>query len=494
VNCRFDDDLARRRGDDLLLIVDSGTVGHFVLRVLWGAAHGHVRVRDADVHQEDDGKPVRASPQGALVTRGSPTSWFLTPALAGLIIVEAIREGGFWKPDALVVAVVASILIVGQLARGVQDRRSGAVVVSFSLLALWWFLRALSAGPVSSFLPLGASILGFVGAFVTVRRLTPSHKAAAGLFVASLGAVGASTGFVGLIWRWYPMAMPAQHLWRLSTTLTYADAAGVFLAMSLLVALAGGPRPWMARVAVCLCVGGLIATQSRGAFLAFACGCVLVPWRQYVLFIAPLLSGLALGVVAVATSPSPGAAPVLGGALVAALGVSLARLPVMGRWKWRRREVALVVVVALGALIGTGLLLHAEIALRALAPSDQDRAAEWSAAFHQFVSSPWIGVGPDHLLHFHAVDGTLASFAHNEYLQVAADGGLVGAALLALAVVALARAVRRVDVLTSCAVGALVCLAIAGLVDFDWHLSFLGLLGGWVAGLAARASPDPEAI
>jgi O-antigen ligase len=439
-------------------------------------------------------KQGRLSRRDGFTTRAIPISLFLALTLAGLIIVEAIREGGFWKPDALVVTVVALILLAVQLAHRDQDRRSSAVVVSLSLLALWWLVRGLTAGEASSFLPLGASILGFAGAFVTIRSLTPSQKEVAGFFVAGLGAMGALVGFAGLIWRWYPMAMPAQRLWRLSTTLTYADAAGVFLAMCLLVALAGGPRRWMARVAVCLCVGGLIATQSRGALLAFACACALVPWRQYVLFLAPLLAGIALGVVAVATSPSTGAVPVLAVALVAALGVSLARVPSMSHLNWRRREVVLVVVVALGALIGTGLLLHAEIALRALAPSDQDRAAEWSAAFHQFVSAPFFGVGPDHLLHFHAVDGTVASFAHNEYLQVAADSGLVGVALLALAVTALFRAVRRVDVLTSCAVGALVCLAVAGVVDFDWHLSFLGLLGGWVAGLAMRPSPDANAI
>jgi hypothetical protein len=410
------------------------------------------------------------------------------------MVVEAIREGGFWKPDALMVTVVALICLIVQLSQLAQDRWSWAVVASFSLLALWWFVRAVTAGPVSGFLPLGASFLGFAGAFVTVRTLTPSQKEAAGLFVAGLGAAGALVGFAGLIWRWYPMAMPAQHLWRLSTTLTYADAAGVLLAMSLLLALAGGPRPWMARVAVCLCVGGLIATQSRGALLAFACACALVPWRQYVLFLAPLIAGIVLGVVAVATSPSTSAVPVLAVVLIVAVAISLAPVPSMGQFNWRRREVVIVVVVALAALMATGLLLHSEIALRALAPSDQDRAAEWSAAFHQFVSSPFIGVGPDHLLHFHAVDGTVASFAHNEYLQIAADSGLVGVALLALPVTSLFGVVRRVDTLTSCAVGALVCLGVAGAFDFDWHLSFLGLLGGWVAGLAMRALPVADAI
>jgi hypothetical protein len=84
------------------------------------------------------------------------------------------------------------------------------------------------------------------------------------------------------------------------------------------------------------------------------------------------------------------------------------------------------------------------------------------------------------------VDGTYAHFAHNEYLQVAADAGLIGLALLVLAGLSLVRAVRRVDLVTSCATAALVCWAVGGAFDFDWHLPFVGLLGGWVAGLATR--------
>lgn len=368
------------------------------------------------------------------------------------------------------------------------------VVASFGVLAAWWFVRAATVGPVSSFLPLGASILGFIAAFLTVRTLTPSQKELAGLYVAVLGAAGAFVGFAGLTWRWYPMAMPAQHLWRLSTTLTYADAAGVFLAMGLLMALAVGPRPWMARVAVTLCAGGLIATQSRGALVAFVCGCALVPWRQYVVFLVPLFAGTVLGVVAVATSPLQSADPWLGAAVVAIVAVSLVWVPSTLSTTLARREVVVVAVAALAALIATGLILHSEIGLRALAPSNGDRVVEWSAAIHQFESAPFLGVGPDQLLHFHAVDGNLAHFAHNEYLQIAADGGLVGAALLALAIIGLLRVVRRVDTLSSCAVGALVCLAVAGAVDFDWHLSFLGLLGGWVAGLTVTEIPVVQKV
>jgi hypothetical protein len=130
--------------------------------------------------------------------------------------------------------------------------------------------------------------------------------------------------------------------------------------------------------------------------------------------------------------------------------------------------------------------VHHEIGLRAFAPSDGDRSVEWAAAWHQWAGAPYFGVGPDRLLFFHAADGTYAHFAHNEFLQVAADTGVIGLALLAACVLAVMRVARRFDVLSSCASAALGCLLVGGVFDFDWHLAFIGGLGGWCAGLAAK--------
>jgi len=420
--------------------------------------------------------------------RAAPSTWVLASVLAGLTIVEGVREGGFWPTDAFVVAIAATVLLVLQVAVDRPDRRGWAVVGSLLVLDVWWLARAVTAGPVQTFLPLGASILGFAATFAVAGRLERRGREVASQAIAALGAVGALVGFAGLIWRWFPMAMPAQGLWRLSTTLTYSDAAGLVLAVCLLVGLASGPRPWMARVAVCLCAGGLLATQSRGAYVAFVAGCALVPLRQYRLFLVPLAAGVALGVVSIMTSPSSHAVPWLAAVIVVAVAVAIAWVPSTEILRSRRaKQVVLGCVVVVG-LIGSAVVLHHAIGLRALSPSDGDRAVEWSAAAHQFASSPLVGVGPDRLLQFHAVDGTYAHFAHNEYLQVAADTGLIGLALLALVGVSLVRAVRRVDILTSCAAAGLVCLAVGGAFDFDWHLPFVGLLGGWVAGLATRRS------
>jgi hypothetical protein len=339
---------------------------------------------------------------------------------------------------------------------------------------------------LSDFLPLGASMLAFATAFATTRLLRAQTRQAAALGVACLGAAGAAVGFLGLTFRWFPMAMPAQGLWRLATTLTYSDAAGLVLAVCLLVALGADLQPRLVRIAVCLCAGGFLATQSRGAYVAFACGCVLVPWRRYVRFAVPLVAGVGLGVAAVASSPDAGRVPWLAVLVVVAVSVSAAAWKPVPRVLASHGVRAVAVVVLLCVLTAAALLVHHEIGLRAFAPSDQDRSVEWTAALHQWASAPYFGVGPDRLLVFQSADGTYAHFAHNEYLQIGADAGAVGLALLLACGVAVSRVVRRFDVLSSCACAALVCWAVAGVFDFDWHLSFVGALGGWCAGLATQ--------
>jgi O-Antigen ligase len=409
----------------------------------------------------------------------------LAVLLYGLALVEGLREGGFWPRDALAVALVSLVLLAAATVAAPRDRPGLLVTGSLLLFALWWLLRAGTAGSSATFLPLGASTLAFAAAFAVVRPLSGRAREPAALAVACLGAAGSAVGFAGLAWRWFPMAMPSQGLWRLSTTLTYADAAGLALAVCLLVALGTNAQPWLGRASVCLCTAGLLATQSRGALFALLCACAVVPWRRYVRFLVPLLCGAFLGAAAIASSPHRAPVPWLGLLAVAAVAVAAWYRGEVPAWRPTRRAGLAAAVAVLGGIAVAVLLLHHEVGLRALAPSDQDRAVEWSTAFHQWASAPLFGVGPDRPLVFHASDGSLAHFVHNEYLQIAADAGMAGLALLGLSALAIVRTIRRIDVLTSCAVAASVCWAVAGGLDFDWHLPAVGLLGGWCAGLAA---------
>jgi hypothetical protein len=410
--------------------------------------------------------------------------------LPGLVLVLAavagLRDGGFWHAEALAIALIAGLLLVTALVAAPPDRRTAFVIASLGLLALWWYVRSVTAGSGTDFLPLGASIIAFAAAFAAVRPLVGRAREEAALAMAVLGAVGALAGFAGLIWRWFPLAMPAQGLWRLSSSLTYADAAGLVFGVCLLLALGCARAPTVVRVVVCLNFASLLATQSRGAVLAVACGCLLVPARRYREFAVPLVAGLALGIAAIASSPGSDPAPWL--ALVLVLGVALAAASPPGNLpRWPTTHIRTFVCVAgIGAAFAGALLVHHEIGLRVLAPSDQDRSAEWWSGLHQWFSVPFIGVGSDRLLELHASDGSSAHFVHNEYLQVAADAGLVGIGLLGMVAASLARALRRTGPLSSCAVAAVVCWAVGGAFDFSWHLPVVGLVGGWCAGLAVQ--------
>jgi O-Antigen ligase len=431
----------------------------------------------------DQGRPTALAVQW---TAPDTRQWVLAALLFGVLVVTGFREGGFWPGAAAVVAVASIGVLLAAAVMVPPDRRGVLVVGTILLLAAWWSIRAVTAGSPESFLPLGASMLAFAAAFAVTRGLSGRPRQLAALGVACLGAVIALLGFAGLVWRWFPLAMPAQGLWRLSSTLTYSDAAGLVLGMCLLVALGLDLWPPLVRVAVCLSAAGLLATQSRGAYVAVACACLLVPWRRYVRFQVPLAAGTALGVAAIFASAAAGPVPWLGALLVVAVLVSALAAREGEPFRGGTGTRVLVGAVVACAVAATLALLHHEVGLRALAPSDRDRSVEWSTALHQWRSAPIVGVGPDRLLHFHASDGTLAHFVHNEYLQVAADAGLVGLALLSLCALAVVRAVRRHDLLASCAVAALACWAVAGAFDFDWHLSVVGLLGGWCCGLAAR--------
>ncbi len=432
--------------------------------------------------QEADG------PIAAVIGPGfeSPTrEWVVAALLFGLMLVEGFREGGFWPGDAFVAVVASIVFLPAALIANPPDRRSAAVIASLLVLATWWLVRAATAGPVAAFLPLGASFVAFAAAFAAVRPLRGRAREVAALGVACLGATGAVVGFAGLVWRWYPMAMPAQGLWRLSSTLTYSDAAGLVLGVCLLLALGSDVYPWVTRVAMCLCAAGLLATQSRGAYVAFACAAAIVPWRRFLQFLVPLVSGAALGIAAIATSSDVGHVPWLGAvfAVAAAVAAVVRWDPLSVGFGLRARMAVGLALTACAA--GVAALLRHELAVRAFAPSDQDRSVEWSAALHQWSGAPVLGVGPDRLLVFQAADGTYAHFVHNEYLQIAADCGIVGVVLLVVAAIAVIRVARRVDVLSSCATSGLLCCAVVGVLDFDWHLTFVGFLGGWCLGLAS---------
>jgi len=395
-----------------------------------------------------------------------------------------VRQGAFYRPDSLVVFVVAVGLTLVCL-RG-ADRQRRVVEAALGACGAWWLVAAVIHGRTASFLPLGASMVGFLASFLVVQRLDAERREGAGEVLATIGAVAAAVGLAASAMRWYPLSMPSQNLWRLATTLTYADAAGLLLGVSLLIGVGLDIRRPLVRLDVSLCAAGLVATQSRGAVAALLIGAALVPWGAIRSARWPLVGGLAAGLLVVGTSAGNTRQPAVGvavGALIVAGAIarpSAARLVRPGLTR-----VLLVAGATLALAAVVVIALHTPVERRVELASTSDRVAEWHAAFDQWQSSIWTGVGPDVVLHVHAKEGSYAYFAHDEYLQIAAGAGLVGELLLLAAAASIIAVVRRRDVLSSCAAGALVAFAVAAAFDFDWHLAALGLIGGWAAGLAA---------
>jgi hypothetical protein len=425
--------------------------------------------------------------------RRATTAATIAAVVVGLTVEGVVRKGAFHNTDALVVAVASAGLIVARVVVGIE-RRNLAVLVPLLALTLWWLASAARHGAPESFLPLGASMLGFGAGFLATASLDAAHRKAAAAAMLGIGAVSAGAGLVAEAFRLFPVAARAQDLWRLSTTLTYANAAGLLLAMALLFGLGLDQRNGWVRLAIFLCVAGLVTTQSRGAVLACLLAATLVPWSQLRSGWISLVVGILVGLVAVATSSGNGARPAV--VIAAAVGCIVVVLPGLSSWRrlsWHQMVTvqAVLLLVTVAALVFTSLAAaqHGHLSRRL----DQDRTPEWRAAVDQWQSSPALGVGPDKPLVLDPLTDTTTDYAHDEYLQVLAGGGLVGAALLVAVGVGLASLSRRHDVISSCAVAALVAFAVAGALDYDWHLPALGLVGGWAAGLVA-AFPSRETV
>ena len=102
---------------------------------------------------------------------------------------------------------------------------------------------------------------------------------------------------------------------------------------------------------------------------------------------------------------------------------------------------------------------------------------------------PVIGGGPEkNLVLTHG--GSFAYFAHNEYLQIAAGGGLVALALLGLIAVAISRVADRHTWQAEAATAALLVFAVGGIFDFTWHAPALGIVAGWIAALSFRGENE----
>ena len=468
--------------------------------------HGRIRLPaelDAAVGGVDQG---RAS--------GVPRALTTGPLLVAAIAAATLMQGGFLARGQVAVAallagaVVASLPISRRAVAGLE-----LTFVSGGLLAGWGVVRSAIAGSAVSATREALLLVALGAVLLLCRRLDHAGRRVVLVGLLGIAVVVALIGWMAVAWHVRPFAIPSAGLWRATSTLTYANAAAAVLAPLALVAaalLSMRPRSVPLGVTLMVLLLGAAVTLSRAGVFALVVGiAVLVAFRGWVVLVSMVapLAGASVAFLAVLPSmPAfPPARPALAVAgLAAGVGlVALLLVYVRGRVMW-------VVGVAAAALLVVGAvafskpeahLWHHRVNLHS--PSRSNAASE---VLHIFKAHPAAGVGIGNVL----ITRTDASgrlhvqrYVHDEYLQTLAEDGIIGAALLATVLGALARllwlsrpgdAAKRV--LWAGVVAACAAAAVHAGFDFVWHVPAIPLilmaLMGIVVKPASNGSPVTE--
>ncbi|MGF1653848.1 MAG: O-antigen ligase family protein [Actinomycetales bacterium] len=456
--------------------------------------------------------------------------WWHAAVLPAAIVVPlagGVAVFGGFRPAAVQFAVLvagaAAVALPSVVAR--VRRTSSEVVVAAAAAAVLgscFAVRGVVAGNPWSGLPglgLGLAVSFFV---VTVHLVPPVGRRRVETGLLWVGAVAALTGWAGVLWRLWPLAVADQGLWRASGPLGYPNALAALVVPLALVAAgrllaAGRAGQAPARtdaVLLTLLVMGALGSLSRGGAFAAVVGVVLLlaiarPWDGLVVLSVPLAAGCLAGLAVVPSLSEYGQASPL--VAVAGLATAVALAASVGAVAARASRSAAIAVAGAGLAVAAGLvaavpgaaaLLGSVVATRGSLSSSW-RVDQHRAAWEVVASRPLTGAGPGAVpLEWTTADGTVlrARYVHDEYVQVLAEVGAVGGVLLVAVLAALAAvAIRGIRGARTAADGATAAAAVAGAgaafavhsaFDFLWHLPALPLV---VVTLLACHSRPPKA-
>jgi hypothetical protein len=444
--------------------------------------------------------PSQHRQQAPQATAGLPVSGLL---LIVALAAAVVGQGAYYAAGQRLVAgvLLAAVMAALWTHRWSMADLQPAVVVACAALAAWTAISATVAGDLAAAGPTIAVLAGLTGVLLVGRRLGRSERDAVAAAIVAIGAVAALSGWGGVAWHLRPWAIADQGLWRAATTLTYANAAAGLLGPLALVAVARlvtQPRSPLAAGAACLLLVGVGATLSRGGALALLAGAVVLGWLLGPRPVLQAAVGPAAGAVIALAGLVPSipasqpARPILA---VGALAVGLATAAGLPYLSARARVgvLASIVAVAVVVLLQAGPLAAPVQAISPrLSVASADRAGAAGAALRLTAEHPLTGVGPGRIaLVWTTSDGrTLISrYAHNEYLQLLVQLGVVGFLLLLVLLAAITRTVWQGRAaapspqLWAGVAAGLVALAVHSGLDFLWHIPAIPLLGALLISL-----------
>jgi tetratricopeptide (TPR) repeat protein len=451
-------------------------------------------------------------------------------AAAGMAALAA-ADGGYFPPSWGWTAVVGLWVAAAWLLLGRVELRGGALGTLFlggvAGLAAWTWLSLLWTDNAVQTMLEGFRMLAYLGVaaallLVVRRETTPA------LLRGVLAAVTVVATY-GLATRLFPDRLGSYDpvsTYRLSEPVGYWNGLGVFAAIGALLALGIVARD---RSVVARCLAGasftllsstLYFTFSRGGWIALGLGFLaafaLDP-RRLQLAVAALVVGIPSGLAvwigstseALTVQDSPLSSAVSQGEEVALFVVLLAAVSAAaagGLWVAERRVspdrgvrvafAAALSLAAVAALIGLFARFGGPVALvedaydsfsspppsaagdlqeRLFSFSGSYRTELWDEAWDDYRANPVLGSGPGTYVQYwnlHRPIPHIVRDAHNLYLEMLAELGPLGLALLLVALGApvVAAFGARGDPLTVGAFGAYVAYLVHAAVDWDWEL------------------------
>lgn len=327
--------------------------------------------------------------------------------------------------------------------------------------------------------PLAGLVVAATATDVTRKILLDGVRLAA--------VVIAASAWIGSAFRLEPWALVAGGLWRGASTLTYANATATFLAMVLPILLRPAQENrFRDRATVFAVLVGLMATLSRGAAVALVITFVYLlrqPSQRAILrdYTSVALGAVLSGVGLIAVMPADASRRPWIAVVALAAGAAVPAVRLRGR---RLLSVAAIGLAGVAAVALTTSAAGSVVNTR-LSTGSEDRIDEWRESVRLVRDNPVFGVGPGQYVLIYEKDDQqhLAKYAHNEYLQIAAELGAVGlaAAVAGLGLIWVSK--RRNDPSLD---AALISLAVSGFFDFSWHFPLILVTAGVVAGLRMR--------
>ena len=465
----------------------------------------------------------------------------------GLALI-AFASGGYFPTAWAWGALVSLVVIAALLVLGTAVLPSGLGLVSLGALAgfgVWTWLALLWSEDVAATALEGQRTLLYVSAFaallLVVRRAT-----AALVLSATFTAIFLAAGY-GLLTRLFPERLGVYDpvaAYRLEEPLTYWNALGVFAVMGALLGLGFSIRAQslLARAGSAATLPLLFATVyftfSRGAWVAgaigFAAAIALDPRRLQLLAGATALAApSALAVLlsshedALTRTDAPLSAASQDGHQLAVYLLLLAGASALAGglfWLAERRVepprqarlvfAGLLVFLALAALLAVFVRHGGPVSLarkgydaftttsgetpvnlnrRLFTFSGSYRAELWEAAWHDYEDHPLLGSGPgtyEQYWNAHRPLQHKVRDAHSLYLEVLAELGPIGLALLLVALGAplVAAFLARGSPFAPVAMAAYAAYLVHAAVDWDWEMGAVTLTALAIAAALVAAA------